>query len=255
MGVTTKLATPEALVTAVDASKLLSPKPVAAATTVPAATGTAAASLTMREILAGEAAVTAELLMLASAIDGVSASNCTTTVPCTKMLPTVADAVTVSAALTVGSAVVTVVVAVPKPSLIAELAPSLTRPDAELKFTWTSFTVAPAAFLTTARSVAAPVEPRKVVELMVRPTVGTDPLTVKLALPCTLGTGTGLSTAWILCGTDAASTRMSVDVDRAVQSIVVKYLEQDRRIRSQLADGSLLLENLAGREFDFIFAA
>jgi len=48
---------------------------------------------------------------------------------------------------------------------------------------------------------------------------------------------------------------MSVDGDRAIQSIIVKYLEQDRRIRFQLADGSLLLESLVGHEFDFIFAA
>ena len=69
-----------------------------------------------------------------------------------------------------------------------------------------------------------------------------------------LGTGTGLSTAWILAGMDVASTLVSVDNDSALQSIALKYLGQDRRVSFQLADGDLFLESLIGHEFDFIFA-
>ncbi len=69
-----------------------------------------------------------------------------------------------------------------------------------------------------------------------------------------LGTGTGLSTAWILAGMSEKSTLVSADNDEIVQSVARKHLGQDRRVSFQLADGGVFLESLAGSKFDFIFA-
>jgi predicted O-methyltransferase YrrM len=69
-----------------------------------------------------------------------------------------------------------------------------------------------------------------------------------------LGTGTGLSTAWLLDGMDHASTRLSVDNDERVQSIARRHLGDDRRVTFPLADGAAFLATLKDRAFDFIFA-
>jgi predicted O-methyltransferase YrrM len=69
-----------------------------------------------------------------------------------------------------------------------------------------------------------------------------------------LGTGTGLSTAWILAGMDPASTLVTVDNNEAVQSIAKRYLQEDPRVTFQLMDGGTFLESLAGQQFDFLFA-
>jgi predicted O-methyltransferase YrrM len=69
-----------------------------------------------------------------------------------------------------------------------------------------------------------------------------------------LGTGTGLSTAWILDGMDQTSTLLSVDNDEKVQSIAIQHLGRDPRVAFQLADGAAFLETLKGRTFDYIFA-
>ena len=69
-----------------------------------------------------------------------------------------------------------------------------------------------------------------------------------------LGTGTGLSTAWILAGMDHASTLLSVDNAKQVQSIARRHLGHDPRVTFQLADGAVFLQALTGHAFDFIFA-
>ncbi len=69
-----------------------------------------------------------------------------------------------------------------------------------------------------------------------------------------LGTGTGLSTAWILAGMDQHSRLLSVDNDEAVQAIARRHLGQDARVTFQLADGAAFLETLGKQQFDFIFA-
>jgi len=69
-----------------------------------------------------------------------------------------------------------------------------------------------------------------------------------------LGTGTGLSTAWILDGMDTTSTLVTVDNEAAVQSIAQRYLGHDPRVTFHLADGGAFLEGLAGQQFDYIFA-
>jgi predicted O-methyltransferase YrrM len=69
-----------------------------------------------------------------------------------------------------------------------------------------------------------------------------------------LGTGTGLSTAWILAGMDAASTLLSVDNDAHVQAIAQRHLGHDGRVSFQLADGATLLASLVEQRFDYLFA-
>ena len=57
-----------------------------------------------------------------------------------------------------------------------------------------------------------------------------------------LGTGTGLSAAWILSGMDKKSTFTSVDNDPEAQSIALKYLGHDPRIKFVCEDGGTWLE-------------
>ena len=101
-------------------------------------------------------------------------------------MPKVALAVSVSAAVTLASATVAKTLARPVPLVIAEGALSFTRPPDDANATCTPGTGLPPASLTTALKVAAPVEPRSVVELIVKLTVETLPATVKLAMPCTV---------------------------------------------------------------------
>ncbi|MGE0823108.1 MAG: O-methyltransferase [Candidatus Binatia bacterium] len=69
-----------------------------------------------------------------------------------------------------------------------------------------------------------------------------------------LGTGTGLSTAWILDGMDRASTLLSVDNDEKAQKIARQHLQYDPRVSFHLGDGAAFLVNLAEQKFDYIFA-
>lgn len=69
-----------------------------------------------------------------------------------------------------------------------------------------------------------------------------------------LGTGTGLSTSWILDGMDPNSTLVSIDNDRSVLNIAKTNLGKDSRLSLVLSDGEdWVLGNLEKR-FDFIFA-
>lgn len=69
-----------------------------------------------------------------------------------------------------------------------------------------------------------------------------------------LGTGTGLSTAWILEGMDKNSILTSIDFDDAVLSIAQQFLGSDPRLKLELIDGEQWVENNKGARFDFIFA-
>lgn len=69
-----------------------------------------------------------------------------------------------------------------------------------------------------------------------------------------LGTGTGLSTAWILEGMDSNSTLITADNDEKVITIATQFLGDDPRVTFHLADGASFIESLAGQSFDFIFA-
>lgn len=69
-----------------------------------------------------------------------------------------------------------------------------------------------------------------------------------------LGTGTGLSTSWILDDMDPNSTLISIDNDASVLSIAKTHLGKDSRLSLVLSDGEdWVLGNLEKR-FDYIFA-
>ena len=69
-----------------------------------------------------------------------------------------------------------------------------------------------------------------------------------------LGTGTGLSTAWLLAGMSAGARLTSVDNDASVLAIARCYLGQDKRLRLVHQDGGTWLSDNTGATFDFIFA-
>jgi predicted O-methyltransferase YrrM len=69
-----------------------------------------------------------------------------------------------------------------------------------------------------------------------------------------LGSGTGLSTAWILDGMDASSSLTTVDNDPLLLSILSRHLGDDARLEVICADGDEFLKNHQAIRFDFIFA-
>ena len=69
-----------------------------------------------------------------------------------------------------------------------------------------------------------------------------------------LGSGTGLSTAWLLDGMDASSHLTTVDNDEALLTILKRNLGADARLKVVCADGDDYLQSLKGQKFDFIFA-
>lgn len=69
-----------------------------------------------------------------------------------------------------------------------------------------------------------------------------------------LGTGTGLSTSWILDGMDAQSTLVSVDNDEAFLSIAADLLGADQRMKLVCSDGGEWISENSGLTFDYIFA-
>ncbi len=69
-----------------------------------------------------------------------------------------------------------------------------------------------------------------------------------------LGSGTGLSTAWLLDGMDAASHLTTVDNDESLLAILKRHLGNDPRLTVACSDGDDFVRSLYGRQFDFIFA-
>ncbi len=69
-----------------------------------------------------------------------------------------------------------------------------------------------------------------------------------------IGTGTGLSAAWILNGMDSHSTLLSVDNNPDLSSLAEKNLGFDPRLTLRVADGGEFIKSLAGQRFDFVFA-
>lgn len=68
-----------------------------------------------------------------------------------------------------------------------------------------------------------------------------------------LGTGTGLSTSWILEGMDSNSSLTSIDNDFVFLDIAKHYLK-DSRLNLVNQDAGEWIENNKGLKFDFIFA-
>lgn len=69
-----------------------------------------------------------------------------------------------------------------------------------------------------------------------------------------LGTGTGLSTSWILDGMDSESTMVSIDNDETLLKIAKKFLGNDKRLNLVNTDGEAWVKENTGQKFDYIFA-
>ena len=69
-----------------------------------------------------------------------------------------------------------------------------------------------------------------------------------------LGTGTGLSTSWILDGLDEHSTLTSIDNDAKFLAIAKDFLSGDERLILVETDGAEWIEKNKGKKFDYIFA-
>ncbi|HEY8928491.1 MAG TPA: class I SAM-dependent methyltransferase [Mucilaginibacter sp.] len=69
-----------------------------------------------------------------------------------------------------------------------------------------------------------------------------------------LGTGTGLSTTWILDGMDESSTLISIDNDETLLNIAKENLGVDKRLKLICADGGDWIKQNASQKYDFIFA-
>ena len=69
-----------------------------------------------------------------------------------------------------------------------------------------------------------------------------------------LGTGTGLSTSWILDGMDNESTLISIDNEPLFLEIAKNKLGFDRRLNLVLMDGGKWVEENRSQKFDYIFA-
>jgi predicted O-methyltransferase YrrM len=68
-----------------------------------------------------------------------------------------------------------------------------------------------------------------------------------------LGTGTGLSTAWIVAGMDEKSSLVTVENNEILIEVARKNIN-DKRVEFVLADGYEWIKNYSGEKFDFIFA-
>jgi len=69
-----------------------------------------------------------------------------------------------------------------------------------------------------------------------------------------LGTGTGLSTAWLLSGMDAASTLISLDSNEDVQAVAQEALGKDPRLKLMSCDAAGFLWRQPKKSFDLVFA-
>lgn len=95
-------------------------------------------------------------------------------------------------------------------------------------------------------------------------TMASDPLTCTLLRTLAaskpggkfleLGSGTGLSTAWLLDGMDASATLTTVDNDASLLAILNCHLGHDARLKVVCADGDEFLRQAQGQRYDFVFA-
>ncbi len=69
-----------------------------------------------------------------------------------------------------------------------------------------------------------------------------------------LGTGTGIATAWLLDGMDAASTLDTVDNDEAPINVARRHLGHDARVRFHVMDGAAFLRQAEPASYDLVFA-
>jgi predicted O-methyltransferase YrrM len=69
-----------------------------------------------------------------------------------------------------------------------------------------------------------------------------------------IGTGTGLSLAWIVAGADARSFIVSIDNEASFQAVARNAFSQDSRITFECTNGADWLQANTGKQFDLIFA-
>ncbi len=69
-----------------------------------------------------------------------------------------------------------------------------------------------------------------------------------------LGTGTGLSTSWILDGMDSESSLISIDNDPTFLEIAERFLGDDRHLNLITNDADKWIEDNKQQKFDYIFA-
>jgi predicted O-methyltransferase YrrM len=69
-----------------------------------------------------------------------------------------------------------------------------------------------------------------------------------------LGTGTGISAAWLLDGMDQHSHLTTVDNDGSAVEIAKRHLGSDHRITFHIGDGAEFLVQAQGLQFEMIFA-
>ena len=69
-----------------------------------------------------------------------------------------------------------------------------------------------------------------------------------------LGTGSGLSTSWILDGMDLFSRLVSIDHDEAFLGIARRFLGDDQRLQLICNDGATWMAEQGHEQYDFIFA-
>jgi len=69
-----------------------------------------------------------------------------------------------------------------------------------------------------------------------------------------LGTGTGLSTSWILDGMDSESSLISIDNEPNFLDIARQFLGSDNRLNLITIDGADWVEANKQQKFDYIFA-
>ncbi len=69
-----------------------------------------------------------------------------------------------------------------------------------------------------------------------------------------LGTGTGLSTSWILDGMDFDSSLISIDNEPKFLEIANRFLGNDNRLTLTCTDGAEWVNNNRQIKFDYIFA-
>src|SRR5215510_12056218 len=69
-----------------------------------------------------------------------------------------------------------------------------------------------------------------------------------------LGTGTGISTAWLLDGMDEESHLTTVDNNIDCVEIAKRHLGKDRRVTFHVEGGMKFLSGVQGKTYDLIFA-
>jgi predicted O-methyltransferase YrrM len=69
-----------------------------------------------------------------------------------------------------------------------------------------------------------------------------------------LGTGTGIGTAWLLAGMDAASRIDTVDTDEDVVAVARAHLGSDRRVSFHVEDGAAFISRASPRAYDLVYA-